>query len=82
MTETVRSLRQAQEFLTRAWPGNDVSPEAWRAYHQHAAEVYAHVAEVDSDHHHEALCWANQAAEQVRILTELIDSRAGVGGQP
>lgn len=75
MTESVRSLREAHEVLRREWPGNDVSAAAWLAYHRRAAELYAHVAKVDTDHHHEALFWAGQSTEQVRALTEAIEGQ-------
>ena len=74
------TLQQAHELLHREWPGNDVSPVAWLAYHRHAAEVYAYVAEVDADHHHEALCWANQAAAEVQAGDWELRHRQSVSG--
>lgn len=81
MTSTVRSrvrtLRQAEEFLHREWPGRDAPGPAWLAYHQHAAELYAHVARVDADHHHEALYRAGCERDAAIAVTHgLLDSAA------
>jgi hypothetical protein len=65
-------LQQAHEFLRRGWPGRDTSASAWLAHHQRAAELYAHVAEVNPAHHHEALHWAGQEQESVRALAEQV----------
>jgi hypothetical protein len=77
---SVRTLRQAHELLHREWPGNSAPASAWLAYHQRAAKLYAHVAQVDKDHHHEALHWVTQEEEQVRILTEMAEHRTSTGG--
>jgi hypothetical protein len=66
----VLTLRQAEELLIREWPGLSATGVAWLAYHQRAAELYAHIADVDRDHHHEALFLAAQERESARALTE------------
>lgn len=70
----VRTLRQAHEVLNQRWPGRDASTAAWRAHHEFAATLYAHVAEVDPDHHHEALFWAGQEQEAARDLAQVAGS--------
>lgn len=72
MNEDVRSLQQAQELLSREWPGRDATPAAWLAHHRRAAELYAHVAEVDQGHHYEALHWAACARDEARAFSELL----------
>jgi hypothetical protein len=69
------TLRQAQESLSRRWPGRDASVAAQVAYHERAAALYEHVARVDPGHHHEALYWAGFEREQVEALR----SAAGAG---
>lgn len=66
----VLTLRQAEELLIREWPGRNATGAAWLAYHQRAAELYARVADVDPDHHHEALYLAAQEEQSARALIE------------
>lgn len=70
MTVEIRTLRQAQEHVRRQWPGNCASHAAWLAYHQQASDLYRRVAEIDPDHHHEALFWAQQEKEAAGLLVE------------
>lgn len=62
--DQIRTLPQAQEFLHRAWPGRDAPAAAWLTYHQTRAELFAHIAKIDPDHHHEAQALAGQEREQ------------------
>jgi hypothetical protein len=54
----VRTLQDAQEQVAREWPGRHASAEMFSAYHSRAARLYEQVAQIDTDHHHEALYWA------------------------
>lgn len=68
----VRTLRAAQEFLHRLWPGRSAPDSMWLAYHQKAAELYSAVAEIDQAHHHEALCWAQQERDAAQLIAKLV----------
>jgi hypothetical protein len=57
------TLQQAHAELRRQRPGVAASPARWRVFHERAAEVYSSVAELDGDHHFEALAWAAMARE-------------------
>jgi hypothetical protein len=74
----VSTLQQAHEALRRQWPGRLASDAAWLAHHERAAGLYAHVARVDSDHHHEALFWAAQERESARRLVDKARDRQEV----
>lgn len=65
----VRTLRDAQEWLTGQWPGRHPSTSVLLAYHRKAAMLYDHVARADPAHHHEAPFWAAQEREAARALT-------------
>ena len=52
------TLRQAHDVLRRQRPDVTASAVRWREFHQRAARVYASVAELDRDHHFEALACA------------------------
>lgn len=52
------SLEEAHELLNKARPKAGAGQQEWLAYHLHAIEVYAEVAEVDRAHHYEALFFA------------------------
>ncbi|MGH3623910.1 MAG: AMED_5909 family protein [Sciscionella sp.] len=41
-------------FLAGPWPSANAPAEVWQAHHQHRAAAYAHAAEHDADHKHEA----------------------------
>jgi hypothetical protein len=62
------TLPVAHELLHRDWPGMDAPAAAWVAHYQRAAEVYRRVAEVDLDHHPEALFWAADARASARRI--------------
>lgn len=68
----VRTLRGAQEWLTRQWPGTCSTTAALRAYHQAAAELYRQIASTEPAHHHEALFWAQQERDAAQALADLI----------
>lgn len=82
------TLQQAHDLLRRTRPrGARVSADRWRAYHEQAARVYAAVAQVDTDHHFEALTFASAAkedAEKFRAATipaaRKAEGRARAGG--
>ncbi|MBP2340166.1 hypothetical protein JOF41_006344 [Saccharothrix coeruleofusca] len=56
----VTTLKDAHEVLTKLMPSPHSAPAVLREYYLRSAQVYAHVAEVDRWHHHEALYWANR----------------------
>lgn len=64
------TLQGAREQVAREWPGREATPAAVRAYHERAAELFAHVAEVDTGHRHEALFWAAQEREYARVASD------------
>lgn len=66
--DDVGTLQEAHEVVRRDWPGRGASAEDWLAHHERAAAVYAHVADVDAGHHHEAVFWASQERQAVREL--------------
>jgi hypothetical protein len=66
----VVTLQGAHERVHREWPGNGASVSDLLAYHRRAAALYADVAEIDRDHHHEALYWAQQERETVQSMTD------------
>lgn len=66
----VLTLRAAQEQINREWPGRDAHASAWRSYYERAVSLFERVAKVDADHHYEALYWAGQARESLRLLAD------------
>jgi hypothetical protein len=66
----VLTLRQAHEALHREWPGHDAPDSAWLAHHQRAANLYADVAEIDPEHRHEAMYWAQQERDAARAMAD------------
>lgn len=61
-------LAEADDWLSQYWPGREVAERDARAWHELRAAVFAHVAETDPDHHHEALALAGieqRAAEGI-----------------
>ncbi|MFB9904088.1 AMED_5909 family protein [Allokutzneria oryzae] len=60
-----RTLREAHEYVRRMRPAPEARPAVWHAYHQQTAAVYAQVAEVDTDHHHEALYWVSHVRQKL-----------------
>lgn len=68
-TPEVSTLGAAHELLTRQWPGDNASPAAWTAYHQHAADLYDQIARTDPDHQHEARYWAQQERSAAHAST-------------
>lgn len=67
----VETLARAQEIVAQHWPGRNATVAAWRAHHEYAANLYAHVAEVDTAHHHEALFWAGQEQAEALALDQI-----------
>lgn len=63
-----RTLVEAHEVLARGRPGRLAPLEAWLAYYQRSAALYAEVAEIDRGHHHESLYWADQQRERVKEI--------------
>jgi hypothetical protein len=74
------TLTGARELLHREWPGVDAPVSVLLAHHQRAAALFDHVAEMDSDHHHEALVLAQQERETAQILAEQMAAPAKPGG--
>ena len=69
------TLEQAEDTLRRERPGIEASADQWRAFHEHAAQVYYAVADRDSDHHFEALALASLARDDA----ERVSGAAGSG---
>jgi hypothetical protein len=67
---SVRTLTAARELLHREWPGSNASVAVLLAHHQRAAALFDQVAEIDSDHHHEALVLAQQERETAQGLAK------------
>lgn len=57
------TLQQAHDVLRRLRPRGTTSARKWQAYYLEAARVYSTVADVDTDHHYEALTFAAAAQE-------------------
>jgi hypothetical protein len=51
-------LAEVEDWLSPYWPGLGAAAHKVRAWHELRAEVFAHVAETDPNHHHEALALA------------------------
>lgn len=65
-TTQPRSLAEADDMAARLWPGRNAPASTWLAYHQGRAALFAHAADVDADHHHEALFLASEERELAR----------------
>jgi hypothetical protein len=72
----VRTLQDAHEQVAREWPGRQASAETFRAYYERAGRLYEQVAQIDSDHHHEALYWAQQERETAQGFAAQIRASA------
>lgn len=59
----VQTLQDAHEAIARQWPGRHASATTFHAYHEWSARLYEQVSRTDTDHHHEALYWAQQERE-------------------
>lgn len=67
------SLEEAHELLSKARPKAGAGRREWLAYHLHAIEVYAEVAEVDRAHHYEALFFATFEQRKTVLFTGPIE---------
>jgi hypothetical protein len=76
---SVRTLTGARELLHREWPGSGASMSVLLAHHQRAAALFDQVAEIDSNHHHEALVLAQQERETAQALAEQIAASTQTG---
>ena len=72
-----RTLREAHEVLERSEPRWKAPLGEWLAYYQRAAVLYAEIAEIDRDHHHEALFMAEQAQDSVKEIEAQLPLRPG-----
>lgn len=70
MTEQPETLAEAHEVLIKRRPPYDAGPGAWAKFHRHSAEVYAHIAKVDTRHRHEAGHWAAAELRRARDLED------------
>ncbi|MGW5053146.1 AMED_5909 family protein [Actinokineospora sp. NPDC004072] len=60
----VRTLADAHRALEGLQPRSDAPAKAWEAWYREASRVYAAVAELDKNHHHEALSyWSNRTRQ-------------------
>jgi hypothetical protein len=67
---TPQTLREAHTFVSRIRPAPGADTTAWRVFHQQSARVYEHVADVDRDHHHEAMYWFSYEQRKTLEITE------------
>jgi hypothetical protein len=70
-------LADVEDWLTRYWPGIGACAEKVLAWHELRAEVFAHVAETDPRHHHEALALAGIEQRKAQALASLTGAGAG-----
>ena len=70
-----RTLGEAKDAAGRLWPGREAPLEAWRSYHERRAEIFARVAEADSDHHYEALHLAGVERSDAQLIEARIVAR-------
>jgi hypothetical protein len=68
-------LVDAHAWLTRYYPCGSPSRQDWREWHELNSTVFAHIAETDKDHHHEAVALAGIA----RRHAEMISTEAETG---
>jgi len=71
-------LVDAAGWLSRHYPGESPSRDNLRQWHELRAKVFAHIAETDRDHHHEAVALAGIE----RRHAELISAGTGEGIRP
>jgi hypothetical protein len=71
-------LDQAHEALSKVRPPENAPLSAWLAYHRHAAQVYAEIAEADRAHHHEARFWMSRE----RALAAAVDRQIPKNDEP
>lgn len=57
------TLQQAHDALRRQLPDHGAPASEWLAYYSEAEHTYRSVADVDTDHHFEALHFAAMAKE-------------------
>jgi hypothetical protein len=77
------TLQQAHDVLRRQRPPVSASAAKWRAFHEKAARIYTSVAELDGDHHFEALAFAGMAREDAeKFGTEKVEEAAGGAAKP
>jgi hypothetical protein len=77
---SVRTLTAARELLHREWPGTNASVAVLLAHHQRAAALFDQIAEIDPDHHHEALVLAQQERETAQILANQMAAPSAESG--
>ena len=71
-----RTLVEAHEALARIRPPRKAPLEQWLSYYQRSAAMYAEIAEIDRDHHHESLYWAEHARNHTQeIKAQISDER-------
>ena len=68
------TLMQAHEVLRTQRPKLADEPAAWITFHRHSAEVYAAVAQVDTDHRYEAQVLAGQEIRRAREIEDRLTS--------
>ncbi|WP_344871669.1 AMED_5909 family protein [Allokutzneria multivorans] len=67
----VETLREAHEVLRRLRPVPGAQqPELWREFYRRSEQVYAHVADIDRRHHHEALYWVSHERQKAAEFEE------------
>jgi hypothetical protein len=63
-----QTLVAAHEALARIRPDRQAPLAQWLAYYQRSAALYAEIAEIDRDHHHESLYWADQQRQRAQEI--------------
>ena len=68
------TLEQAEDMLRRQKPAITASADEWRAFHEHSARVFHAVADVDADHHFEALALASIARDDATKVSGAVST--------
>jgi len=64
-----RTLVEAHAVLARIRPARQAPLTEWLAYYQlRSTALYAEIADIDRDHHHEILHWADHEHERAKEI--------------
>jgi len=67
------TLYEAHDLVLAQRPKLAEAPAVWATYHRLAAEVYAQVAKVDTNHQHEAQYLAGREIREARTIEDRIN---------
>ncbi|WP_086829013.1 AMED_5909 family protein [Allokutzneria sp. NRRL B-24872] len=76
----VKTLLQAHEAVRRLRPAPGAHRHVWCEYYRQSAEVYRHVADVDQDHHHEAMFWVSRDLQRADEFSESLQEKSASKG--